>query len=251
MAEAGCYTENCFFTGSASVSNAEPGICTNTAGYISNAEINEIASNSSRVTTSYVDEGSNSNILVYDDTQWVAYMDDTIKAERVALYQGLEMGGDTLWASDLSQYNDVPYPSTSWIQFVNLAAIGTDPYIEGNRTGNWTILTCSDQSVEDVTNLTAQQRWNEMDCPNAWADAVNVWLNIDSVSGSLNFTGSISNTLHSNEMADCGDSTATSNCVETVTCSVIVGDGTGPAGYEIWNSMVIVHEVSFQKVPYL
>lgn len=244
MAETGCYTENCFFTGSASASNAEPGVCTNTAGYISNAEINEIIGNASRVTTSYVDESSNSNILVYDGTQWVAYMDDSIKSDRVAFYQGLEMGGGTLWASDLSEYNTAPYPSTSWTNFVELAGFGTDPYAEGNRTGNWTTLTCSDQSVTDLKDLTSKERWDQMDCPNAWADAVNVWLKIDQPAKSLTFTESISNTLHAPEMAACGDFKDTSNCVQTYTCAGVVGDGTGPAGYEIWNSMVIVHEVS-------
>lgn len=244
MAEAGCYTENCFFNGSASVSNAEPGICTNTAGYISNAEINEIISNASRVTTSYVDEKSNSNILVYDGTQWVSYMDDTIKAQRVAYYQALEMGGGTLWASDLSKYNSAPYPSTSWANFANLAGIGKDPYAEGNQTSNWTSLFSDDASVEDTTHLNAQERWNQMDCPNAWADAVNVWLNVDQPANSLNFTESISNTLHTPEMADCGKYDDTNNCEQTETCASVIGDGSGPAGYEIWNSMVIVHEVS-------
>ncbi|KUL82858.1 hypothetical protein ZTR_09196 [Talaromyces verruculosus] len=236
-------TEDCFFTGSASVSNAEPGVCTNTVGYISNAEINEIMGNASRVTTSYVDESSNSNILVYDGTQWVAYMDSTIKSECVGFYQGLEMGGGTLWASDLSEYNSAPYPSTSWTNFVELAGIGTDPYAEGNRTGNWTTLTCSDPSVTDLKDLTSEERWYKMDSPNAWADAVDVWLKVDQPAKSLTFTESISNTLHAPEMAACGGYKDTSNCVQTYTCAGVIGDGTGLAGYEIWNSMVIVHEL--------
>ncbi|EEA29070.1 conserved hypothetical protein [Talaromyces marneffei ATCC 18224] len=243
MAEAGCYTENCFFTGSSSVSNAEPGVCTNTAGYISNAEINEIMGNSSRVTTSYVDESSHSNILVYDGTQWAAYMDDTTKSERVAFYKGLEMGGGTLWASDLSKYNSAPYPSSSWTTFRSNVRIGTDPYAEGSRTGNWTTLTCDDPSVTNLANLTSKERWDQMDCPNAWADAMNVWFNIDKPANSLTFTESISNTLHAPEMADCGDYKATSNCIQTSTCVSIIGNHSGPAAYAIWNSMIVVHEM--------
>lgn len=44
---------------------AEPGPCTNTAGYISNAEINEIILGGGNMKT-YHDGGSNSDILVYD-----------------------------------------------------------------------------------------------------------------------------------------------------------------------------------------
>jgi GH18 family chitinase len=42
MAQSGCDAENCEFVGSAQLSLANNGRCTETAGYISNAEINEI-----------------------------------------------------------------------------------------------------------------------------------------------------------------------------------------------------------------
>lgn len=42
MAQAGCDSEECKFTGSPRLSNAAKGRCTDTAGYISNAEIDEI-----------------------------------------------------------------------------------------------------------------------------------------------------------------------------------------------------------------
>nr|GFD14088.1 hypothetical protein [Tanacetum cinerariifolium] len=41
MAQASCDSEGCAFTGSARVSNANPGRCTGVGGYIANAEINE------------------------------------------------------------------------------------------------------------------------------------------------------------------------------------------------------------------
>lgn len=49
MAEAGCDGPQCTYLGSAGDSQASPGECTQTAGYISNAEINQIVANSSRV----------------------------------------------------------------------------------------------------------------------------------------------------------------------------------------------------------
>lgn len=164
MAEADCFTEDCFFTGSSAVSNAEPGPCTTTAGYISNAEINDIAAKSSRVTTCYIDEKSNSKILVYDDLQWVAFMDDSIRASRVTFYQALELGGAFLWAANLLKFNNAPYPSTSWPKSIILAGIGNDSYAEGNRTGNWTTLICPDPAVQNVS-MTTDQRRNQLDCP--------------------------------------------------------------------------------------
>jgi len=118
MADASCWTEECLFTGTNTQSNAEQGPCTGTAGYIADAEIYDILNDPSRVNQNYVDDVSNSNILVYDNNQWVGYMNPSIKAARQSLYQGLHMGGSTDWASDLEAYNDVPYPSTSWNEFI-------------------------------------------------------------------------------------------------------------------------------------
>lgn len=104
MSTAGCYTEDCLFTGPAS--GAYAGLCTQTPGYIANAEINGIINGNGSVLTSngdvlavtttpitYIDEDSYSNILVYDNTQWVGYMDDANKAGRLLLYQAYNLGG--------------------------------------------------------------------------------------------------------------------------------------------------------------
>lgn len=98
MTTVGCYTEMCTYTGPAS--GAYPRSCTNTAGYLANAEIayaNATGSNVLQTTDSesYVD------ILVWDDTQWVSWMSDSNKAVRTLLYQDLNFGGTTDWAVDL------------------------------------------------------------------------------------------------------------------------------------------------------
>ncbi|KAM0248805.1 hypothetical protein ACHAQJ_009316 [Trichoderma viride] len=90
MAEAGCYGPDCTFLGSADDSQAAPGPY--------------ILANSSRVNQNFIDEASNTNILVYDDIQW---MSNDIKASRASLYKGL-MGGTADWATDLQEYNDPP-----------------------------------------------------------------------------------------------------------------------------------------------
>lgn len=136
MADAGCYGPDCFYTGTASQSNAEAGPCTITPGYISDAEINEILThNASRVNHNFVDATSNSRIVVYDHTQWVAIMDDTIRSERQALYKGLNMGGTTNWAIDLETYNDAPGGKT-WGAFHQSAKLGNDPWDVVNVTGD-------------------------------------------------------------------------------------------------------------------
>lgn len=144
MAEAGCYGPDCTFLGSADDSQAALGPCTQTAGYASNAEIQEILANSSRVNQNFIDAASNANILVYDDTQWVGWMSNGIKTSRASLYKGLAMGGTTDWATDLQEYNDPPYVVSNWGILISDVLMGTDPSEKGPRHGNWTKLNCSD-----------------------------------------------------------------------------------------------------------
>ncbi|KAJ5121673.1 uncharacterized protein N7515_009634 [Penicillium bovifimosum] len=101
MAEASCTGPNCKYTGPDS--GATPGRCTNTAGYIANAELNEIIDTNDSAEKSF-DKGSDSNILVYNKTQWVAYMDDTTKDSRTSYYKGLNLGGTVDWAVDLQSF---------------------------------------------------------------------------------------------------------------------------------------------------
>lgn len=103
MAEAGCTGPMCKFTGSSRESNAAKGRCTQTGGYISNAEINEIISKGS-VNKQWEDAGS--NILVYNDTEWVAYMDDDTKASRSKFYDSYNFAGTTDWAVDLQEFRE-------------------------------------------------------------------------------------------------------------------------------------------------
>jgi hypothetical protein len=114
----------CRFTGSASVSNAAHGACTDTGGYIASAEIRDLINQGGNINT-YYDEPSDSDILVYDDTEWVAWMNDGTKANRVAWYRGLNLGGVSDWAVDLdaggapvrhvspASATVIPFPATS------------------------------------------------------------------------------------------------------------------------------------------
>ncbi|KAJ6450604.1 class V chitinase-like protein [Mycena sanguinolenta] len=100
MTTAGCTGPLCTFTGPSS--GATPGPCTQTAGYIADAEINQIIA-AGNVQT-FHDASSDTDILVYDSVQWVAYMNDATKASRTTTYQGLNMGGVSDWAVDLQAF---------------------------------------------------------------------------------------------------------------------------------------------------
>jgi hypothetical protein len=64
MAVDGCWGPMCDFTGSRTVSNAQPGRCTKTGGYISNAEINELIRKGDGVKQMH-DDASNTDVLLY------------------------------------------------------------------------------------------------------------------------------------------------------------------------------------------
>lgn len=243
MAEAGCHTPDCLFTGTPLHSNAAKGPCTDTAGYISNAEINDIMKNPSRVNENYIDPTSNSNILVYDNTQWISWMSADVRKTRTAIYRSLNMGGTTNWAIDLDTYNNPPEHSENWKDFVVRIQSGRDPYQYGDRTGNWTSVLCTDQAIADIRGLTPSQRWNRADAPDAWKDIINVWKTYDKPRN-RRFTKSLSDTLHGPEGVDCGSLQDLNNCEPTKQCHDFVGAGTGPAGYFIFNSLVLIHEVS-------
>ncbi|RFU79626.1 glycoside hydrolase, superfamily [Trichoderma arundinaceum] len=181
--------------------------CLRGHGYISNAEIQEILANSSRLNQNFIDLASSTNILIYDDTQWVGWMSNGIKASRAALYKGLAMGGTADWATDLQEFNNPPFIVSSWGVLINNVKLSRDPYEGDNQTGNWTSLTCMDPAMQDALYMSCSQRWSELDASNAWSDAINVWFNIDQPKmgpSGYSFTLSIMNTFHAGENLDFG-----------------------------------------------
>lgn len=98
MTEAGCYTEMCTYVGPDS--GATPGMCTDTAGYISNWEIQQILDTPGNdVQQYYSDEAG--DIVVYNGTQWVSYLTNATYNNRVSWVQGMNFGGTSDWAMDL------------------------------------------------------------------------------------------------------------------------------------------------------
>ena len=66
MAAAGCTGPECRFTGTNSTSDAKPGRCTKTGGYLANAEINEIIGGGNGSILTWYDDVTASDYLVYN-----------------------------------------------------------------------------------------------------------------------------------------------------------------------------------------
>lgn len=241
MAQPGCYANNCFYTGGPLDSQAKKGKCTETAGYIANAEIDEILKDPSRVNQNFVDRNSNSNILVYDNIQWVSYMDDKVKASRVGNYKAYSMGGTSDWAIDLAAYNNAPKGSTSWEDF----KLNANFEVRGTRSGNWSEIECTHPAVSSLEKYTPSERWSLLGCDDAWKDAVAVWRNIDKGGGFFNdFGKSISHFFNGPENTECIKLKASNGCdFDGVLCNRNPGAATGAAGYLVWNSIASVHKV--------
>ncbi|KAH7016502.1 uncharacterized protein B0I36DRAFT_397093 [Microdochium trichocladiopsis] len=103
MAKAGCDGPMCKYTGDRLNSEAAPGRCTVTRGYISNAEIDNIRKTYGTV-KSWHDARSDSDLLVYDRFEWVAYMSDETKLSRRKHWEGFGFAGTIDWAVDLQKF---------------------------------------------------------------------------------------------------------------------------------------------------
>lgn len=250
MEQAGCWGPTCKFTGTRLESHATPGRCTGTKGYIADAEINEIISggispkrdSGGRVVTHFLDTGSNTDILVYDDNQWVGYMSKKTKQIRAALYARLGMGGTTDWASDLQGFNDPPQPAKDWASFISLAASGNDPKVNLSTNGTWKTYGCMHFIyTRDGRELPSSERWDAVDTDSAWREVVDNWFNLDKANLKT-FSESIVTTL---AMGFSGCETihpVKDHCHGHVECEKgLDGEYSGPAGELIWTSLVQIH----------
>jgi GH18 family chitinase len=108
MSNSKCTGPTCTFTGSNTKSEAEPGICTNSSGYIADAELRRIISDSEvndngKVKTWY-DKQSDSDIMTWNGN-WVAWMDHLTKDRRVNRAKELNLAGTSDWAVDLQEFH--------------------------------------------------------------------------------------------------------------------------------------------------
>jgi len=144
----------CSFAGTKSA--ATPGLCTGTPGYLANAEIEIIRDNPSRKSRTWTDTESLSNIMVYDDDNWVAYIDDENKLRRTMLYRFYNFGGTTDWAVDLQAFGASEYKTDDRFQAMSRNG-GRCPWknVDGFH--------CDSEAASD-RNLPAAARWKGTAC---------------------------------------------------------------------------------------
>ncbi|KAM7198915.1 carbohydrate-binding module family 24 protein [Naviculisporaceae sp. PSN 640] len=102
MAVDGCWGPMCEFTGSRTQSDAKPGRCTDTGGYLAHAEIMEIIQKGDGAKT-FHDTASNSDIMLYQG-DYISYMTPSTKDTRRADWEGLNFAGSIDWALDLQTF---------------------------------------------------------------------------------------------------------------------------------------------------
>ncbi|KAI1775411.1 hypothetical protein F4818DRAFT_416512 [Hypoxylon cercidicola] len=126
MSQAGCYSDMCTFTGPDS--GATKGKCTDTAGYISNWEIQQILETPGNDADQYFSTVAG-DIIVYNGTQYISYMTTATYNSRLQWAQSLNFGGVSDWAMDLetSYYgNGTEVGTGSGVVFID-PSILTDP----------------------------------------------------------------------------------------------------------------------------
>lgn len=182
MADPSCDGPSCLFTGDGTTSYTRKGRCTQTGGYLANAELNEIGG---RTRT---DTDSDSLIMVDGDLS-VSYMDDDLKASRTQLYQRYEMGRTIDWAVYLVKFQDPPNYGVddgvnlglSWSTIKKQILLGDDVNQIGCdgarmvRTGDWVSKVCTVSEVAEPSAYTPSQRWDALECQHGWEDVIRVW----------------------------------------------------------------------------
>ncbi|KAK2760455.1 glycosylhydrolase family 18-6 [Colletotrichum kahawae] len=234
MAQSGCWGTNCKFTGDRIHSKAAKGVCTDTAGYLADAEIAEIIAKKTRVVTQFVDTGSNSDILVYDNNEWVGYMSAATKKSRAALYAAWGMGGTTDWATDLQKYHTVPKPAVSWALFKQFALSGENP------KADWTDFQCTDPLVANTSiDISNSARWNGLKADAAWKYARRIYTETDK-RNKVPFLTSV----HNNLKLPVKCSGAIDKDCPWSACDKSMDEAlSGPEAQLVWNSLRTIHEV--------
>ncbi|RYP62222.1 hypothetical protein DL771_009821 [Monosporascus sp. 5C6A] len=252
MASAGCWGPQCNYLGDKVNSPAKKGVCTGTRGYIADAEIGEIVGDkkrAGRIVTSFVDASSNSDILVYDNDEWVSYMSPATKKTRTALYKAWGMGGTTDWATDLQKYHDVPAPASDWASFKQKALNGEEPKNDDSRSGNWTSFDCTTEMVLHEKNYDVSTLWSGLGGDDAWSDVKRVWTKTDRPrfqSGddtTLTFMSSVHGTLKIEGGYDGCTSVLDAQCPSDGCSNGLNSKYSGPAGALIWNSLVLIRDM--------
>ncbi|CAI4213627.1 unnamed protein product [Parascedosporium putredinis] len=222
MAEPGCTGPMCAFTGPNS--GARGGLCTGEPGYLADGEIERILKDPKRNARAWIDKESMSNIMVYDDTEWVAYMDDANKNSRAMLYEHYNFGGTTDWAIDLQTFSDSEFVTdTSFAEMMQNG--GRCPW--RNTEG----FHCDSEAASN-TLLPGKQRWDGTACDCAWYEFVDEWLRVrDRADRSAKFSSFAATFFKADDIAyECNDVLVGCANMHMQCPDVHISNMTGPAG---------------------
>ncbi|KAM0329996.1 hypothetical protein ACHAQA_004165 [Verticillium albo-atrum] len=106
MAKPGCWGPMCDFTGSRTESNADPGRCTKTGGYLANAEINEIIKRGGADVEVFRDQDSGADVLLFGDN-YVSFLTSWNKYIRRSMWTQFTFAGTIDWAVDLQEFTEL------------------------------------------------------------------------------------------------------------------------------------------------
>lgn len=220
-------------------SQAAPGRCTDEPGYVANAEINYLmlkagasgafgANNNTsllaRTDTHWFRDDSESDIIVYDSTGWVAFMNDQNKVSRTYKWQGLNFGGVSDWAVDLQRFSVKEGGSR-------------DPGPIGE--GAWKNLPCTIDAVKNYT-MDPRKRWEGVGADQAWKEIIAAWeIRNKEEWEDVGFPAFASGFLEGKEGMECEVVSDKNGCTDKYLCNDFeMNENSGPAAYFIVNSFV-------------
>ncbi|KEZ43542.1 hypothetical protein SAPIO_CDS4454 [Scedosporium apiospermum] len=250
MVEPGCTGPECKYMGPES--GAKKGLCTGTPGYLSDAEINQIiqdgtstpwkvegedAASSLRRREGvqvFYDHKSQSNVLVYDDVEWVAYMNRSNKEARKSAYQALNFGGITDWAVDLQEFSPNEY----------ITPFVMKQLAEGEEC-KWRWLEGVDCLNEGIRNASSPKKWQwheaATDC--AWRFVKTEWSKQKGNESGEVFSLFVSKKLNGPRNFNCQEMSINGCSGSTPLCTVFQTIESGPAAMFIISSFMKLHEI--------
>lgn len=235
MVEPGCDGPMCQFVGPDS--GARAGLCTGEPGYIADAEIEKIIADPSRNAKTRLDSKSMSNILVYDDVEWVAYMDAANKKSRSMAFEYLNFGGTTDWAVDLQLFSANEF-MTDDTYAIMMKEGGRCPWknTEGYHC---------DQEASVNTTLPGNVRWRDTACDCAWMDFTDEWRRVSAEELTASFSDTAAAFFRAGNLRwKCADVDRGCYDMDMQCQDSQVSNKTGPAGSLIMTSFAEVSSVS-------
>lgn len=228
MSSAGCTGPMCTFLGP-KISPAAKGVCTNEPGYLALAEINKIIKENPNAKYWY-DTESESNMMVYNRLEWVAYMDDNTRRAREAKAFRRNFGGTIEWAVDLQEELNT-----------NHGPQGPPRPIDASETGAYLDVTCEYGTIKNA-RAPPHERWNDALAHSLWLDVVAAWKDRGGSSG-LTFTEFVSDFTNARDMMECEELVVLNGCTTTFQCDETRGNFR-PASFLLLNSFIGLNKVS-------